>query len=92
MTLADRVSIPDGVMAREVGEQTVILDLASGMYFGLDEVGTYAWRLLEQGRTLEEVCVAMASAYEASRDEIERDLLELVGQLEGRNLVRRSAD
>jgi hypothetical protein len=92
VTLADRVTVPDGVMARQVGEQTVILDLASGTYFGLDEVGTHAWRLLEQGRSLEEVCAAIEAAYDAPRAEIERDLLELVAELEARNLVRRAAD
>jgi len=33
MNLTDKVTIPEQVMARQVGEETVILDLASGTYF-----------------------------------------------------------
>ncbi len=87
MKLSDRITVPGNVMARQVGEQTVILDLASGIYFGLDAVGTRIWSLIEEGRSLEEICAALADAYDAPRDEIERDLLDLVGNLAGKKLV-----
>ena len=87
MRLTDRVTVPASVMARQVGEQTVILDLASGVYFGLDAVGTRIWGLLEGGRSLDEVCIAMLDVYDAPRDVIERDLLELVRNLADKKLV-----
>ena len=34
-----KLVIPAQVMSRQVGDETVILDLGSGMYFGLDPVG-----------------------------------------------------
>ena len=87
MRLTDRVTVPASVMARQVGEQTVILDLASGVYFGLDAVGSRIWGLLEEGRSLDEVCAAMLDAYDAPREVIERDLLELVRNLADKKLV-----
>ena len=39
MNLDTRLTIPTQVMSRLVGEETVLLDLASGHYFGLDNVG-----------------------------------------------------
>ena len=39
MNVTDRVTIPSQVMARTVGDETVILDLAGGTYYGLDAVG-----------------------------------------------------
>ena len=71
MTLSDRVVIPAHVMARQVGEETVILDLASGTYFGLDTVGARIWQLMGEGRMLAEVCAAMLAEYEVSADDIE---------------------
>ena len=55
-----------------------MLDLAQGAYFGLDPVGARMWQLLAAGRTLAEVCDAVAEEYDAPRDAIERDLLALV--------------
>jgi hypothetical protein len=88
MRLADRLSIPPEVMTRTVGEETVILDLATGTYFGLDPVGARIWELVGEGKTLGEVCEQMLEEYEVSREELEGDVLRLAEELAGRGLVR----
>ena len=88
MNLTDKVTIPEPVMARQVGEETVILDLASGTYFGLDPVGARIWQLLGEGRTLEEVCESMRAEYAVSQDEIERDLSDLLAALVEKELIK----
>ena len=37
LKLSDMADIPPQVMTRQVGEETVILNLESGVYFGLDQ-------------------------------------------------------
>ena len=88
MNLMDQVTIPEQVMARQVGEETVILDLASGTYFGLDPVGARIWQLLGEGRALAEVCESMLAEYDVSRDEFERDLTELLDALGEKGLIK----
>jgi hypothetical protein len=88
MRLADRLSIPPEVMTRTVGEETVILDLATGTYFGLDPVGARIWELVGEGKSLGEVCEQMLEEYEVSREELEGDVLRLAEELAGRGLVR----
>jgi hypothetical protein len=87
MNLSDKVTIPAQVMARTVGEETVILDLASGTYFGLDPVGARIWQLLGEGRTLAEVCDAMQQSHDVSRADIERDVLCLADALRAQRLI-----
>jgi len=74
-------------MARQLGEETVILDLESGTYFGLDPVGARIWQLLKEGKSLSEICEAMLEEYEVSREELERDALALAQDLEARSLI-----
>ena len=87
MNLSDKVAIPAQVMARTVGAETVILDLASGMYFGLDPIGARIWRLLGEGKTLAEVCDAMQATHDVPREKIELDVVELVEALQAQRLV-----
>ena len=87
MNLSDKVSIPPQVMARTVGDETVILDLASGTYFGLDPVGARIWELMGEGKTLAEICEQMLDEYEVSRDDLERDVLRLAQELTDQGLV-----
>ena len=87
MKLSDKVSIPPQVMARTVGDETVILDLANGTYFGLDPVGARMWALMGEGKTLAAICEHMLEEYEVSRDDLERDTLRLTQELADQGLV-----
>ena len=87
MNLTDKASIPDSVMARQVGDETVILDLASGNYFGLDAVGAFIWQLMSDGKTLAEICDSVQAKYEVARTDIECDLLALAADLQSRGLI-----
>ena len=91
MNLSDKVTIPAQVMAREVGDETVILDLANGTYHGLDRVGARIWQLMAEGQTLAQVCEVMLAEYDVTREDIERDVLALVQTLIERQLVSAGA-
>jgi hypothetical protein len=81
----------DDVVFREVDGEAVILNLASGVYFGLDTVGTRIWQLIEQHRHLSKVLTELGLEYEAPLEELERDLLGLVADLREKGLVTDTA-
>lgn len=77
-------------MAREVGGELVILHLGRGVYFGLDEVGTRIWQLLDEGLTLAAVGDRLEEADDVERATLDRDLEALIGQLLEHDLVSQS--
>ena len=87
MNLTDKPTIPAQVMARQVGDETVILDLGSGTYFGLDPVGARIWQLIGEGKTLGEICDTMLDEYEVTREALQRDVVDLVDKLLEQKLI-----
>lgn len=87
MNLSDKITISAQVMARQVGDETVILDLASGTYFGLDPVGARAWQLMSEDKSLREVCDALFEEYEVTREQLEADVLRLMQELSSKGLA-----
>jgi hypothetical protein len=87
MNLTDKPTIPAQVMARQVGDETVILDLGSGTYFGLDPVGARIWQLIGEGRSLGEICDTMLDEYDVSREALELDVVELADKLLEQKLI-----
>ena len=87
MNLGDRLEISSEVEAREVGGDTMLLDLVSGAYFRLDAVGGLVWRALEDGASLAEACDRIEASYEVARDQLEHAVLTLVHQLSEQGLV-----
>jgi hypothetical protein len=70
-----------------VGEEAVLLDLASSRYFGLDGVGTRIWQLLAEHRRLSAVADLLLAEYDATSEQIDGDLAAFVGELAGRGLL-----
>lgn len=78
----------DDVVAREVGGEMVLLDLASGTYFGLGTVGSRVWEMLSQGDvSLAQLADRIEAEFDAPRDQIERDLAALLDQLVAKQLA-----
>lgn len=85
--LPPAVRVSTDVVFRDLDGEAVILDLASGTYFGLNPVGTRMWLLIEQHGALDDVVDALCGEYEASRETIERDLADLVTELLDKRLL-----
>ena len=77
---------PD-VVFRDLDGEAVILDLASGTYFGLNEVGTLVWRMIDEGRNAAEIVDAVAAEYQADRAAIAQDVNRLIEDLSTRRLI-----
>lgn len=87
MNPTDHIDIPTHVMARQVGDETVILDLASGAYFGLDPVGARAWELLAGNHSIGAACEVLLGEYEVGADQLERDISALLATLQSKQLI-----
>lgn len=92
MQLSDAITISDEVVAREVGGEMVLLDLASGQYFGLDPVGARIWELLsERPQSVAELADIIEAEFDAPRATIEGDILALAQQLREKELIANDA-
>jgi hypothetical protein len=80
-TLADSVTTSHEVLFREVEGEAVLLDLASERYFGLDEVGTRIWQLLQEHSSLRKVYEVLRDEYDVEPARLEEDLLKHVREL-----------
>jgi hypothetical protein len=87
LSLDDTITIGPDVVFKEVGGEGVILDLASGMYFGLDATATRLWTLLESGSSLRHAIDAMLDEFDVEPDRLERDLIDFVNELAGSGLA-----
>ena len=87
ISLQQKVTISPEVMSQEVGGETVLLDMKSEHYFGLDETGTRIWQLLMESKDLQSVFDTMLDEYEVSETELERDFQEYLKKLVGAGVI-----
>jgi hypothetical protein len=87
VTLASRIRVSPEVMLQEVGGESVLLDLASENYFGLNTVGTRIWRLLDQDADVRRAYDTMLTEYDVPATQLEQEMIALLGQLAEAGLV-----
>ena len=82
-----RVVVPADVLVRELDGESVILNLKSERYFGLDEVGTRIWAVLSTSESIQSAYEMLLSEYDVDGEQLRRDMQELVEQMVAHGLV-----
>jgi hypothetical protein len=76
-------------MSRLVGDETVLLDLASGIYFGIDGVGKRIWESLADGCSLGEITAVIAAEFDVDEAQAQADIIRFASELLDRGLLAR---
>ncbi len=87
LSLTSSVRIRDGVLSRDLQGELVILDLNTGVYFGLDQVGTRIWYLLLEHGSLQKVLDSLVEEYEVTEGACAHDLLDFVAKMLEKGLI-----
>jgi hypothetical protein len=92
LDIASRIVVAEAAIFRELDGEAVLLNLDTGIYFGLDEVGTRMWQLIERQGRLDAVRDAIVGEFDVDAPTAERDLLALAESLRAKGLVTVAKD
>ena len=87
ISFSDRVTVPDDVLISHLQEESVILNLDSERYFGLDDVGTRFLSVLTSSESIGAAYEQLSEEYDVDNDVLRRDLLALVEDLVNKGLL-----
>lgn len=85
--LETRWRISDQAIANSVADETVILHLGNGTYFGLDPIGARLWDTLSAGELPASICGSLLETYDVEPEQLADDLRALLTELASNNLV-----
>jgi len=88
ISFSDRVKIPDDVLISKLQEESVILNLDSERYYGLDDVGTRFLSVLTTSDSIEAAYETLAKEYDVDAQLLRRDLAELVERLAAMGIIQ----
>lgn len=74
-------------VSSDLAGEAVILELKSGVYYGLDEVGAHIWNLLQEPKSVTDVWNRLLESYEVEPEQCNRELLELLQKLAEAGLI-----
>ena len=86
-SMTGRVTLPESVLVRELGGESVLLNLESESYFGLDEMGTRMWAALTTSPSIEAAFESLLAEYEVEPEQLRSDLSAFVERLAESGLI-----
>ena len=87
MTLNDSLRIPDNVATRMIGDESILLNLETGTYFGLNAVGARFIELLERNGKIAVAHHTMLEEFDVTPEILEGDLLRLSDEMRSKGLL-----
>ena len=86
-TVDSTVTAASHLAVANLGEEAVLLDSASGHYFGLNEVASRILELAKESMTVSAIVDRLLDEYNVEREVLEVDVMAFVRELEANGLV-----
>jgi hypothetical protein len=77
----------EGQVSCDLAGEVAILDVKSGIYYGLNAIGGRIWNLIQEPRMVSEVCQTLLEEYEVEPKRCEHELLVLLQELAAKGLI-----
>ena len=87
LPLSAVVVVANEVLSSELGSEHVLLNLGDGIYYGLEDVGSDIWKLMQEPVSIGDICRAIVETREVDPERCRRDVVKLLGELVDRRLV-----
>jgi hypothetical protein len=88
LSFADRVEVPTHVMVRFLEKESVLLNLETERYYGLDETGTRIWQVATGAPSIEVAYAELLGEFDVEAELLRQNLSELLGKLADIGLLR----
>lgn len=87
MTNTTILSRREGLMTADMNGSAVMMDIMTGKYYNLGQVGGRIWELLEEPMTLAALVKKLTDEYDVSAEQCRNDILPFLDTLLERGLL-----
>ena len=88
VSFMDRVVVPSHVLVRFLDKESVLLNIETERYFGLDETGTRMWQVLTAAPKIEVAYQQLLEEYDVKPELLRENLTDLVIHLVENGLLQ----
>ena len=87
ISINTQVKASNDQVSCELAEESAILDLKKGIYYGLDPIGAKIWELIQQPQTVSALVAQVTDEYDVDAEQATQDVIVLLSQLLERELI-----
>jgi hypothetical protein len=88
VSFVDRAAAPAHVLVRFLDRESVLLNLETERYFGLDETGTRMWQLATGSPNIDAAYQELLAEFDVEPELLKTNLTELLSRLKENGLIQ----
>jgi hypothetical protein len=77
----------NGLMGGEMGDETVLMDMNTGDYLGLNSVGSSIWKIVVTPTKVTDICTQLQTEYSIDDETCKAETLKYLKMLEKENML-----
>jgi len=86
--MSDVVTQSGSVVSADMDDdEIVMMNVEKGMYYGMDDIESYIWELMEHPLSISQLCDALTERYHVTREVCYKDILEFLHELHEEGLI-----
>jgi hypothetical protein len=87
MNLESIVYLQPDQVSCQLGDDHVILSVSTGVYFGVNALGSFIWKAMTDAKTVRAIRDAVLAQYDVTPERCEQDLFGLLSRLSAERLI-----
>jgi hypothetical protein len=87
MDLESLVYLQPDQVSCQLGDDHVILNLSTGVYFGVNDLGSFIWKAIHGAQPVRDIRDAVLAQYDVTSERCEQDLFALLSRLSAERLI-----
>ncbi len=81
------ISRNTGILANQVGNEIVMMDMEKGKYFGTNRTGSYIWQILETPMTFASLCSRLAADFNITEEKCIEEVSVFLQQMQNEGII-----
>ena len=78
----------DDIIFSDMDDETVMMSMEKGEYYGVNPVGRRIWELLETPMTADGICKAIHEEYNVSPGQCHKDVLAFLTRMSEKDIIK----
>lgn len=87
ITLDTTIKRSETIVSSELTDETVMMNVEKGSYYGLDDIETKLWQIIETSTSVSALCDSLLPNYDVSREQGETDVLTFLNELHTEGII-----
>ena len=75
------------IVHSDMDGEIVMMSIEQGEYYGIDAIGSEIWSMLEEARTIQDICAALCERYDVDESVCQQDVIRFLEQMVERKII-----